>query len=804
MTRIIGFTFLAFVLTLFNVFSLRAENVKSINITGNHRIGENIILSKLPFKIGDELTDKDLNNGVKKLYSSEYFSDISMNFDGEKKGVVNINVFENPVVADVYITGDTQLDADDIKKQLSTKSLQMYSKNKVKFDADGLLNVYHRMGYLNTKIEPKVVFLEDNAVDIIFDIQEGDLSYVKDINFYGNKSFFSRRLIENIVSQKRSLVAFTKNSGNFTNEMLEQDKKALMQFYHSRGFARMSVVNATAGFDKEKMNFILDFYINEGDIYYINNVDIATDVNRFQSDDKLKTAISVKAGDKYNIEKLNQTILEISKYLSELGFANVRPYYNLSIDDETRKIDVKFLFSVGQKMYIDRIKISGNTKTHDGVILRELRVSEGDLYNASSIAESRDRLWMTGYFKNVEIKENIIPNSDLVELEIIVEEQFSGTLNGSVGYSNYFGLTLSGAVQINNIFGRGYNVGLSVDKNGFMDRASLNFFNPYFFGKHNIGFGVNLYGTYFGSLWGGTKYTSGLPYKGYSYGGNLTFSFELLNRLSLSVDVGYSAYKYSNMTNSWAYKLYGQMMGDRQSVFLGLNLTYNQMNRFRYATKGYLFQAGITFSGFGVPKMQQFVKYTGRFIHNWQIFGEDLIFHTEIMGGYVQSLGSGNQLIGFENLFSLGGYQMRGFNFYGIGSNIARTVSGQTTYMTYAIDSKAYYYASFEFRSPLFIPKDFGIYASVFVDIGAAWGFSGALLNTIYPVVVGKVPNTNIYLTDEVKERIVQSPKPRVSVGVGLTWNSPLGAIGIYYAKPLVKQDYDMTMEFGVKIGTQI
>ena len=206
MARIIGFTFLAFVLTLFNVFSLRAENVKSINITGNHRIGENIILSKLPFKIGDELTDKDLNNGVKKLYSSEYFSDISMNFDGEKKGVVNINVFENPVVADVYITGDTQLDADDIKKQLSTKSLQMYSKNKVKFDADGLLNVYHRMGYLNTKIEPKVVFLEDNAVDIIFDIQEGDLSYVKDINFYGNKSFFSRRLIENIVSQKRSLI----------------------------------------------------------------------------------------------------------------------------------------------------------------------------------------------------------------------------------------------------------------------------------------------------------------------------------------------------------------------------------------------------------------------------------------------------------------------------------------------------------------------------------------------------------------------------------------------------------------------
>ena len=803
MARVIGFTFFVSILTAFHAFTLHAEIVKDINITGNQRIGENIILSKLPFKVGDGLTNKVLNDCVKRLYRSEYFSDITMYFDEAKKGVLHINVLENPIVADVYITGDTQLDADDIKKQLSTKSLQMYSKNKVKFDADGLLNVYQRMGYLNTKIEPKVVFLDDNAVDIIFDIQEGDLSYIRDINFYGNKSFLSRRLLENIVSQKRSLVAFTKNSGNFTNEMFEQDKKALMQFYHSRGFARMSVANATAGFDKEKMDFVLDFYINEGDKYRFGDVDIDTDVVKFQDDIKLKKAILVRTGDVYNIEKLNQSVFDISKYLAEIGFTNVKPVYKLVIDDKNRVVNVLFSFSIGQKMYIDRIKISGNTKTHDNVILRELMVHEGDLYNYSAISESRDRLWMTGYFKNVEIKENIIPNSDLVELEIIVEEQFSGTINGSIGYSNYFGLTLGGAVQINNIFGRGYNVGLSVDKNGFMDRASVNFFNPYFFGKHNIGFGVNLYGTYFGSLWGGTKYTSGLPYKGYSYGGSMTFSFELLNRLSLSVDIGYSAYKYSSMTNSWAYKLYGQMMGDRQSVFLGLNLTYNQMNRFRYATKGYLFQAGIMFSGFGIPKMQQFIKYTGRFIHNWQIFGEDLIFHTEIMGGYVQSIGRVNQLIGFENLFSLGGYQMRGFNFYGIGSNIARTVGGQTTYMTYAIDSKAYYYASFEFRSPLFIPKDFGIYASVFVDIGAAWGFSGALLNTLYNVYQ-QIPGTGMAMSLPVQEKIVQSPKPRVSVGVGLTWNSPMGAIGIYYAKPLVKQEYDMTMEFGVKIGTQI
>ena len=146
---------------------------------------------------------------------------------------------------------------------------------------------------------------------------------------------------------------------------------------------------------------------------------------------------------------------------------------------------------------------------------------------------------------------------------------------------------------------------------------------------------------------------------------------------------------------------------------------------------------------------------------------------------------------------------MRGFNFYGIGSNIARTKGNDTTYMTYAIDSKAYYYASFEFRSPLFIPKDFGVYASVFVDIGAAWGFSGAWLNTMY-YVDEKIPGTEIYVKVPVKEKIVQSPRPRVSVGVGLTWNSPMGAIGIYYAKPLVKQVYDMTMEFGVKIGTQI
>ncbi len=773
----------------------KAQIIKDIQITGNNRTGKDIILSQLEINKGDNITLQNINNMVKKLYLSEYFADISIDIDNN--GILNINVLENPVVADVYITGDSKIDADDIKKQLSTQSLQLYSKNKIKFDMNGLYDVYQKMGYLNVSIKPKVVALEDNTVDIIFNIKEGEPSYVRTINFYGNKHYTNFRLRENIFSKERSPIAFTKTSGSFAEENLSNDKQALINFYHSRGYPTMKVSNIVAGFDKEQFGFVIDYFIEEGDYYKFGDITIDSSISKFQNNKDILKLIHTKRGKEYNINKIEMSLIEISNYFGNHGYSNVKPVYELDIDEDKKVVNIKYSFEIKEKLYIDKIIITGNTKTNDNVILRELDIQEGDLYNVNSITTSKDKLIMLGYFKNVDIKEHLLPNSDLVLLEIIVEEQFLGTSNVSLGYSNYFGLTGNLTLQIQNFLGKGYTAGISLDKNAYIVIGKINFYNPYCFGRHPVGFGFSLFGSYFGDMsFGDSKYIANIPYKGFSFGANFTFTFELYNRLYLNVDLGYSLSQYLTKTN-FSYTLYNQLMGNRQNTYLGIGITWNKMNRARYSTKGFMLQGNITFAGFGMPKQQQFIKYTGQFIGNLQLYGEDLILHTEIMGGILQQLSDQRQVIGFENMFSLGGYQMRGFNFYGIGSNIYSTEYG---YMSMAIDSKKYYYGTIELRSSLFIPKDYGIYISAFVDIGAAWGFAGRDRQVSTLMLVQTEKGTAL---KRVEEQVVESYKPRISAGVGITWNSPMGAIGLYYAKPLRKEEFDQTMEIGLKLGTQ-
>ena len=766
----------------------RAEIVRNISIDGNARTGDNVILSSMPFKIGDNILEKDINDATKQLYASGYFSDVSVDMN---YGNVVVKVLESPIVSGIYFTGNGKLGDKEIKKELLTKEMQTYSKNKVKFDLDRMYSVYQKMGYLGAQIEPKVVFLENNTVDLIFDIKEGDLSHIDEIIFSGNDNYSASTLKDVIFSRERSMFALTDKSGQFKEDTIAEDTRALTEFYQNRGYAKMHVEKAFATLNKDDYNFTLNFFINEGKVYKFGNSTIRTEHAPFQNNNTLRKAIKSKKGSKFSLEKLQETTTEMAEYLNSNGFANVVPTYELHYDDEAQTVDVEYVLNATEKFYIDRIKISGNVTTKDQVILRELMIHEGDIYNAKLIEESRDRLYMLGFFKNVEMKENFIPNSDLIELEIKVEEQLFASLNFSAGWSNYFGIIGSVNAQINNLFGRGYSAGIGLERSGWSESVHINFYDPYFFKNYNIGMGISGFASKFGNLGGGTKYTSMMLYKGYSYGGNLTFGFELATRLMLQFSLGMAHYTYKMMAAT-GFRLYDQLLGTRNSNTVGLTLTWNRMNRARYATKGFMLQYSITFAGLGLMGGQQFMQNSAQLVVNHQLFGEDLILHTELMGGIVTKLNKSKQ-IGFENLYSLGGYQMRGFNFFGIGPRIARYGSNGTyNTLYYAIEALQYYYATLELRSPLFLPKDIGVYLSAFVDIGSAWGFAGKL-------------NKKSYTIDGVKykESVLDSAMMRMSAGVAINWQSPMGEIGLYYARPIIKKSYDTPLEFGIKFGAQ-
>ena len=789
--------FIIFAVFCFKNHQAQSLTLKDIEVSGNSRIQMQNIIQQSGLKSGKNITNNDLNKALKNIYQTGNFADVSV--DQDKNGKVKINVVETPIIGNIYFTGNLEgIDEDEIKKNLLTQPRQIYSTSRIKFDRDRLYFVFNKMGYKNLHIEPRVVFLQDNSVDIIFNFSLGEISHIKSILFAGNKNFSDRTLRDNLVSKERMKLSLTDKNGGFEEEKIDVDKQLLKIFYQNKGYAKICISDPTITYDKRNNDLTILWQIDEGEKYTFSGFEIDTSMNKFKEDKDLIKKISIKQGKRFALNEIQASIAKMIAYLQTKGYSNVSIDYDLDFDNEQYKTNVIFNINFTQKVYIDRIKISGNHKTKNYVILREMMIHEGDIYDKSKIDLSRDRIFMLGYFKNVDIKENPVPNSDLLELEIIVEEQFFGNINLSIGYSGYYGIVGNIGLTLNNFLGRGYTIGLGINRNGYMENYNLQFFDPYFFNnRYNIGFGANLYFSRFGDLGGGTSYISNLLYKGYNYGGLITFSFELAERLRLQFNIGGSNYIYKNLGAS-GYQLYEQFFGTRTSFTFGFDLTYNQMNRARFATKGYLLQYSFNYGSFGIKNTQQFMQNIVNAIANIQVFGEDLIFHLEGSAGITTSLKK-DQILSTAYLYSLGGYaRMRGFNFSGIGPRIQISDSlGNKKQMYYSTDGTQFYCISAELRSTLMIPKDYGIYFSAFVDAGATWGFAGKE-TVAYSL---RLINNNIISQ---KEEILDSSKIRVSAGIGITWNSPMiGEIGFYYAKPIVKQPYDTTLEFGIKMGHQ-
>ena len=777
------------IVCLAEIQQVNADLIRRIEVEGNNRVKTDAIIDFSGLKTGQNTDKYKLNNALKQIYRSGNFADVLVN---QSNGIVNIKVLETPVVGDIFFTGSSKFDSDEVKKSLSTKSRQVYSKSRIKLDVEKMQETFKKMGFFNINITPKAVFLDDNSVDIIFNVDEGKLSYVDDVLFTGNKHFSSRKLKDILTLKQRSIFTIMPMNGGFMDENLENDTKQIEAFYQNNGYAKAKVIKSVANFDKQSHNFTIHHTIEEGDIYKFGKSNVISELSKLNNNQNLQKLITTKENKQFSLKEIMTTLAKITMYLKSKGYENIKPIYELIVDEENKKAHIFYHLNLTQKVYIDKITISGNNKTKANVILRELMIHEGDLYDKDKIELSRDRLYMLGYFKNVEIKENPIPNSDLINLEIVVDEQFFGRINFSIGYSGYYGIVGDISLSINNFLGRGYGVNIGFNRSGYMESYSIGFYDPYMFSdKYNIGFGANANFSRFGDIGGGTKYLSNLLYKGYSYSGSISISFELLNRLTLTTNIGFSKYIYK-LLGAYGYQLYQQLMGTRNAQTLGFTLTYNQLNRARFANRGYMLQYNVNFGGLGITGGQQFMQHVITATLNVPIFGDDLYIHTEATAGLLHNFRK-NHIIGMENLFTLGGYsRMRGFDFYGIGPRIQKTSSiGGKDMLYYATEGNKFYYLTAELRTPLFIPKEYGIYFFGFVDAGSVWGFSG-------------VKNTATYTINGItySENVIDSSKIRVSAGAGVIWQSPMfGEIGFYYAKPLVKQPYDTTLEFGITMG---
>jgi len=814
------------------------QTVKSISVEGAQRLEPETILSYIRMHVGDRYTQASADQVLKDLFATELFSDVQLRNDN---GAVVIVVKENPVVNRIILEGNKRLKDDKILPEIKLSARQIFTRSKVRADVTRIIELYKREGRFAASVEPKMVMLDQNRVDIVFEITEGPKSKVRQINIIGAHKFSVTRLrAEMVTKQQRSFRIFSSGT-SYDPDRLAFDQQKLRQFYLTQGYADFRVVSAVAELTPDKRDFIITYVVEEGKRYKFGDIKVESQLRDFNGE-QLAKRLAIKKGQWYNAKEVEDTVDALTETVGSFGyaFADVRPDFQRNKDKQT--MSVTFRIAEVPRVYVERIDVNGNTLTEDKVVRREFRLAEGDAFNSYQIKRSSNRIKSLGYFQEkFEIEQKPGTTPDRVALEANLEEKPTGQLQLSAGYSSLESFIFQASIQQNNFRGRGETIGTTFNYSAYSKAVVLNFTEPYV-SDRNVSLGVDVYkkdqssfnfydanrNTTYENNTIGFQVRAGVPLTEYS---------SLIGRYTLNyqqVTLDQATY-YINGTCS--IYLAGQYLcdaiGDRTSSILGSSYVYDNLDNRLHPSKGNLFIAGIDVSGFGGS-----VKYARATINaaHYIPLGKGFIFALRGEAGAIHALENNapNQYedpVRLTDRFFLGEPQIRGFDIRGVGPRVLRefytgynTASGnggvlntnQNSEVNDALGGKYYYLGHAELEIPLGSgARELGLRPSIFVDAGAVWGVTApATVGTtiLYTDAVTGKYTTNATASNGTQNAIAQkfletyvgdSPDPRISFGFGVNWNSPFGPFRIDIAKAITYVYGDTRKTFSFNVGTQ-
>ena len=467
-----------------------AENLylKNIDVEGLQRVEKETVLSYLNLKKGSNVSQDALDSSFKRLYDTGLFSDIS--FDTTQKNTLKINVKENPVIDKRAFDGNDKIDDKVLEKEVQLGPRSVYDKAKVQQDVQRILNVYRKTGRYSVTVEPKIIERDENRVDLIYEIDEGASAKIDKINFLGNTHYSNSDLQDEIMSKESRWYRIFSSSENYDAEKMEYDKEMLRRFYTSRGYADFSVQSAVAELSEDHKSFILTFSLDEGPRYEVDKITIHSNIKGVDTESLYKD-VEIDSGDWFNSELVEKSVSEITESLGKKGFAfvDVEPEYIR--DAENGKIDINFVINESERVFINRINITGNDRTLDEVIRREFRLEEGDALNVSKLRDSRRNIENLNFFSKVDIQTDYAgPNK--TDVNVNVEEKSTGYFNVGVGYSTTNGALMRAGVTENNFRGKGQEVGFNVGISERTKDYDISFTEPYFLGRR-LSAGIDLF-----------------------------------------------------------------------------------------------------------------------------------------------------------------------------------------------------------------------------------------------------------------------------------------------------------------------
>jgi len=452
--------------------------VKDIQVEGVQRVDPGTIFTYLPVKVGEEFTEDQAAEAIQGLYSTGFFSDVSINVDND---VVVVMVDERPTIASVNFNGMREFDAKNITQSLAEVGFgqgRVFDRSLLERAQDEIQQQYLAKGKYGVEIHPIITPLPRNRVGISFEIFEGGVAKITDINIVGNEDFSSKQLRKQLELTTGGMMTWYTKTNRYSREKLEGDVERLRSFYLDRGYLEYSAEPPQVSISPERDSIFITFTINEGEPYTVRKVSLAGDL--LGLDEEISDLITIQEDEIFSAEKTNNVAKAITEYLGDLGyaFANVNPAPEL--DRENHETDLTFYVDPGRRVYVRRIQIGGNTRTRDVVIRREMRQQEAAWYEGSKLRDSRDRIDRLGYFNDVNVTTAAVPGSpDQIDVNVDVKEKPTGMINLGVGYGSTDKVILSAGISQENIFGSGHALSLDVNTSKTQRALMVSHTNPY-------------------------------------------------------------------------------------------------------------------------------------------------------------------------------------------------------------------------------------------------------------------------------------------------------------------------------------
>jgi outer membrane protein insertion porin family len=726
--------------------------IESIRIEGTQRIENETVLSYFGIRTGDVFDPERIDTGLKKLFATGLFKDVAIRREGN---TLVINVVENPIINRIAFEGNRRIKDEDLQAELQLRPRIVFTQTRVQSDVQRILELYRRSGRFAATVEPKIIPLEQNRVDLVFEINEGPLTGVKAIEFIGNKVFSDGDLKDVITTTESRWWRFLSTTDNYDPDRLAADQDLLRRFYLSEGYADFRVLSAVAELAPEGDGFVITITLEEGERYKFGEQNVETTLKNLDPE-KLKKELTTKAGNWYDASEIDKTTSRLSDLVGELGYAFVDVRPKTVVDRQNNTIAITYEIREGPRVYVERIDIHGNLRTRDKVIRREFRVVEGDAFNTSKIRRSRQRLENLGFFSKVDLQTKPGSAADQVVIDVDVTEQSTGELSLGAGFSTTEGPFGDVSLRERNLLGNGQDLRLGFRLSARRSRLDLSFTDPYFLDR-DIAAGFDLYTTT-------ADYSSESSYEQDTIGGSLRGAFDVSENLRETVRYTLRRDNVHNVKDD-ASEVIQDEEGDSWRSYVSNEYFYDRLNNRNTPTEGYYARLQNDLAGFGGDT--RFLRTSVGAGYYWPITGSWIgSLRSEI--GYIFGLGDDVTVV---DRFFLGGDSFRGFSTRGVGPRDSDTDD--------SLGGNLLYSGTAELSFPLGLPEELGLRGRVFSDFGAVTGL------------------------DNSSDNVDDSAAPRVSVGTGLTWRSPLGPIALDFAVPVLKESFDKVEQFRFSFGTR-